>query len=116
MKGSISPRLKRMLDAPREEREALIGALTKPQRERGRVIFPATRNAITVVSGKAGDWVGLYIGDELKFEGHSLQLDSVLRHLGYDVYSYEVDQAYLEENGLHGSLAAMRKETKLDDD
>lgn len=46
---------------------------------------------ITLVNSVDGDWVGLYNGDKLIMQNHSLDLSSVLKHLNIDVVEGEAE-------------------------
>lgn len=56
------------------------------------------------------DWEGLYVGDKLISEGHSLRVSDVLSHFGIGIDYVEADEDWLLERG---SLPKSFKKVKV---
>lgn len=46
------------------------------------------------------DWEGVYIDGKLLEDGHSINPRDLLSNLGYQIESFDVNQQWLEDNGL----------------
>lgn len=61
-------------------------------------------NSIVVCSGDDGDWIGIFVNDELEYEGHDIPTHIWLKTIDkYRVFSrtseYEISHEYLESIG-----------------
>lgn len=60
-------------------------------------------STVTHVFASGGDWEGLYLDDNLKFEGHSIKAwelgDLISRYLITDYTSFTVNNEWMEEQG-----------------
>jgi len=54
---------------------------------------------VVFISTDEGDWEGMYLNGELKYEGHSLSVDQVLEVLGISSIGYEVDEEFMSRHG-----------------
>jgi len=59
---------------------------------------------VVIVSSEEGDWQGLYIDGELKYEGHSIPIFILLKELGIEENTREVGNDYLEEHEMPKTL------------
>lgn len=66
---------------------------------------------ITILS--TDDWSGLYYNGELIDEGHSINLYSVLKKLGYDIKSIHVDDVEEFENYFGSSCPDTLEEVRM---
>jgi hypothetical protein len=66
-----------------------------------------TKTKLTIVSGE--DWKGIYADGKLLSEGHSLNIREILENLGYDVDDFDVNQEWLENEGLPKDLKKVKK-------
>jgi hypothetical protein len=59
---------------------------------------------VVVTTVECDDWIGLYVGDQLVYEGHSLPWHFLMRHIDgcaiYEWNRYRVSDEWMEEVGL----------------
>ena len=85
---------------------ACLGAVTRDNRRcppyfrrEPEIVALTTATWPTVGYVSADDWKGLYLDGHLVEEGHRLEVDDVLRHLGIECNYRSPDDAWLEERG-----------------
>lgn len=84
----------------------------------GFTVGPSTPEAQTIyvtrVTNDYGDWEGVYINGRLIGQHHHVQLQDVVRALGFDYHHFEVKQDWLEGNvELPADLADIPKEARV---
>lgn len=52
---------------------------------------------VVIATCESGDWMGIYVNDELKAENHSLSVRDALSLIGIPFAEVEVDDEWLEE-------------------
>ena len=64
---------------------------------------------VVFVNSPDGDWAGVYVDGKLKYQNHTIHKYRLMEALGLRFTTVEVNQDWLEANGLPENVGDVRK-------